>query len=52
MLSLMRVNKILGVDKQNLTITAQPGALLTEITDTAAADGLFIRLIWGKELHQ
>ncbi|MDO4300967.1 MAG: FAD-binding oxidoreductase [Clostridia bacterium] len=41
MLSLMRMNKILGVDKQNLTITAQPGALLTEVADAAAAEGLF-----------
>ena len=41
MLSLMRMNKILGVDKQNLTITTQPGALLTEVADAAAAEGLF-----------
>lgn len=48
MLSLMRMNKILGVDKQNLTITAQPGALLTEVVDTAAAEGLFYPLDSGE----
>ena len=41
MLSLGKMSKILGVDKQNLTITAQPGALLTDVADAAAAEGLF-----------
>lgn len=41
MLSLMRMNKILDVDSQNMTITAEPGALLTEVADAAEKAGLF-----------
>lgn len=37
----MKMNKILKVDTQNMTITAQPGALLTEVADAAKEAGLF-----------
>lgn len=41
MISLMKMNKILDIDKQNLTVTTQPGALLTEVADAVAAEGLY-----------
>lgn len=41
MLSVMRMNKIFPVDHKNQTITAQPGALLTDVQAAAAAEGLF-----------
>ena len=41
MLSVMKMNKILKIDKANMTLTAQPGALLTEVAAAAAAEGLF-----------
>lgn len=41
LLSLMRMNRILDVDTQNMTITAEPGALLTEVADAAKEAGLF-----------
>lgn len=41
LLSLMRMKKIISVDVENMTITAQPGALLTEISQEASKVGLF-----------
>ena len=41
MLSLMKMNKVFPVDTQNMTVTAQPGALITEVAAAAAAVGLF-----------
>ncbi|MCH1981308.1 FAD-binding oxidoreductase [Ruminococcus sp. OA3] len=41
MLSLMRMNHIENVDTQNLTITAESGALLTDVAEKAAEAGLF-----------
>ena len=41
MLSLMKMNKIFPVDIQNMTVTVQPGALITEVTAAAAQVGLF-----------
>lgn len=41
LLSLMKMNKIQEVDRQNLTITAQAGALLTDVAAKAAEAGLF-----------
>jgi len=41
MLSLMMMNKIFPVDTQNMTITAQPGALISEVAAAAAEAGLF-----------
>ena len=41
MLSLMKMNKIFPVDTQNMTVTAQPGALITEVAAAAAEAGLF-----------
>lgn len=41
MLSLMKMNKIFPVDTQNMTVTAQPGALISEVAATAAEAGLF-----------
>ena len=41
MLSLMKMNKIFPVDTQNMTITAQPGALISEVAAAAAEAGLF-----------
>lgn len=41
LLSLMKMNKIFEVDKENLTITAEPGALLSEVADAARDAGLF-----------
>ena len=36
MLSLMKMNKIFPVDTQNMTVTAQPGALISEVAAAAA----------------
>lgn len=41
LLSLMRMNTIDPVDMENMTITTQPGALLCDVADAAAAAGLF-----------
>ena len=41
MLSVMRMNRIFPVDHKNQTITAEPGALLLDIQQAAAAEGLF-----------
>lgn len=41
MLSVMKMNKIVCMDKANMTITVQPGMLLTEVAAAAAAEGLF-----------
>ncbi|MBQ8654193.1 MAG: FAD-binding oxidoreductase [Clostridia bacterium] len=41
MLSLMKMNKIFPVDLQNMTVTVQPGALITEVAAAAAEAGLF-----------
>ncbi|NDL67038.1 FAD-binding oxidoreductase [Anaerotalea alkaliphila] len=41
LLSVMKMNRILGVDMDNMTITTEPGALLSEVADAASAAGLF-----------
>ena len=41
LLSLLRMNRIDPVDMGNMTITAQPGALLCEVAEAASAAGLF-----------
>ena len=41
MLSLMKMNTIFPVDTQNMTVTAQPGALISEVAAAAAEAGLF-----------
>ena len=41
LLSMMKMNRIIGVDLENLTITAEPGALLSEVADAAKEAGLF-----------
>lgn len=41
MLSLMKMNTIFPVDTQNMTVTVQPGALITEVAAAAAQVGLF-----------
>ncbi len=41
MLNVMKMNKIYPVDHKNLTITVQPGALLSQIQEVAKAEGLF-----------
>ncbi|MDO4976676.1 MAG: FAD-binding protein [Eubacteriales bacterium] len=41
MLNIMRMNKIYPIDHKNLTVTAQPGALLCEIQEAAKSEGLF-----------
>lgn len=41
MLSVMKMNKIICMDKANMTITVQPGMLLTDVAAAAAAEGLF-----------
>ena len=41
LLSLMKMNQIQEVDRQNLTITAQAGALLTDVAEKAAQAGRF-----------
>lgn len=41
MLSIMKMNKIVKLDKANMTITVQPGMLLTDVAAAAAAEGLF-----------
>ncbi|MDO4554780.1 MAG: FAD-binding oxidoreductase [Lachnospiraceae bacterium] len=41
LLSLIKMNRIDPVDKMNMTVTAQPGALLTEVSAAADEAGLF-----------
>lgn len=41
LLSVMKMNRIWGVDMDNMTITAEPGALLNEVAAAADAAGLF-----------
>ncbi len=41
LLSLTKMNKIFPVDTQNMTVTAQPGALISEVAAAAAEAGLF-----------
>ncbi len=41
MMSVMKMNKLVCLDKANMTITAQPGMLLTDVAAAAAAEGLF-----------
>jgi len=41
LLSVMRMNKIDPVDMENMTVTTEPGALLCDVADVAAAAGLF-----------
>ena len=41
LLSVMKMNKIVCLDKANMTITVQPGMLLTDVAAAAAAEGLF-----------
>lgn len=41
LLSLMKMNKIIKIDMENLSITVQPGALLSEVAAAAAEKGLF-----------
>lgn len=40
MMSIMRMNKIHDIDHKNMTITAEPGALLCDIQEKAIAEGL------------
>lgn len=40
-MSLVRMNRILEVDRGNLTLTAEPGALTQDVYDAAAEAGLF-----------
>jgi len=40
-LSLAEMNDIIGIDKENLTMTVQPGVLLMEVAAAAEAEGLF-----------
>lgn len=41
LLSLMRMNRIIEIDKANMTATVEAGALLTDVADAAAENGLF-----------
>ncbi len=41
MLSLMRMNKIIEVDEENLSMTVEPGALLLDVAKEAMEHGLF-----------
>lgn len=41
LMSVMRMNRIVEVDTANLTITAEPGVLLSEVAEAAAKVGLF-----------
>lgn len=41
MMSVMKMNQIVCMDKANMTITVQPGMLLTDVAAAAAAEGLF-----------
>jgi glycolate oxidase len=41
MLSVMKMNKLICLDKANMTITVQPGMLLADVAAAAAAEGLF-----------
>ena len=37
----MKMNRMICLDKANMTMTVQPGMLLTEVAAAAAAEGLF-----------
>lgn len=41
LLSVLKMNRIIEVDEENLSITAEPGVLLTEIADVAKEHGMF-----------
>ena len=41
LLSVMKMNRILTVDEENLSITVEPGALLSEVAAAAAEHGMF-----------
>lgn len=41
LMSVMKMNRIVRLDKANMTITVQPGMLLTDVAEAAAAEGLF-----------
>jgi glycolate oxidase len=41
LLSVMRMNRILTIDTQNLSMTVQPGVLLSEVAAAALENGLF-----------
>ena len=41
LLSVMKMNKMICLDKANMTMTVQPGMLLTDVATTAMAEGLF-----------
>lgn len=41
LISLMKMNRIIEVDTANMSITAEPGALLTEVAEAAEEVGLF-----------
>lgn len=41
MLNIMNMNKIYPIDHKNLTLTVQPGALLSDIQAAAKSEGLF-----------
>ena len=41
LLSVMKMNRMICLDKANMTMTVQPGMLLTEVAAAAAAEGLF-----------
>lgn len=41
LLSLMKMNKIIEVDEENLSITVEPGALLSEVAAAAEEHGMF-----------
>lgn len=41
LLSVMKMNRIIDIDMDNMSITVEPGALLTEVADAANEVGLF-----------
>lgn len=41
LLSVLKMNRIIEVDEENLSVTVEPGALLSEVAAAAAEHGLF-----------
>jgi lactate dehydrogenase (NAD+,ferredoxin) subunit LctD len=49
LLDMSKMNKILGIDNENLTLTVEPGALIMEIRAFAEENGLFYAPMPGEQ---
>ena len=49
LLSLQRLNRVRGIDRANLTLTAEAGCVLQQVQEAATAEGLFFPLSLAAE---